>query len=110
MAQPEDLGQRVGLLLNRGACSLVFLPHGDDHERQKHGVDHAQRRVDESCNVVVGLARGGGYEALHQLQPGERSEANQPDHEEPINSGEQQRGSPPSWIKLSGILAAALPH
>ena len=69
IAQPEDLGHRVGLLLDRLACGLVFLPHGDDHERQKHGVDHAQSRVDETGNVVVGLARLGWNEAMHQLEP-----------------------------------------
>jgi hypothetical protein len=37
----------------------------------------------------VGLARGGGYEALHQLQPTERDEANYPDHEYAIDYGEQ---------------------
>ena len=88
MSQPEDLGHSVGLLLDRLAGRVVFLPHGDDYERNEHGVDHAKGCVDEACNVVVGLARGGGYEALHQLQPGERGEANCPDHKYAINYGE----------------------
>ena len=89
MGQPEDLGQGVGLLLNRLACGLVFLPHGDNYEREQHGVDHAQGRVDEACNVVVGLARGGGYEALHQLEPTKREEASPTDHKYAIDYGEQ---------------------
>jgi hypothetical protein len=36
----------------------------------------------------VGLARGGGYEALHQLEPGEREEADPADHENAIDYGE----------------------
>ena len=98
IAQPGDLSRGVGLLLDRFACGLVFLPYGDDHERQEHGVDHAQRRVDETSNVVVGLSRGGGNESLHQLQPGEREEAGPTDHNYAINYGERQRGSPPSRI------------
>src|SRR5215212_409911 len=98
MGQPEDLGYRVGLLLDRCAGRLVFSPHGDDHEREQHGVDHTQGRVDEACNVVVGLAGGGGYEALHQLQPTKREEASTTDHKYAINYGECQRGSPPWWI------------
>jgi hypothetical protein len=98
MGQPEDLGYRVGLLLDRYAGRVVFLPHGNDHERNEHSVDHAKGRVDETCNVVVGLARGGGHEALHQLQPGEREEASPTDHKYAINYGECQRGSPRSWI------------
>jgi hypothetical protein len=35
----------------------------------------------------VGLARGGWNEALHQLKPGERDEANRPDHEYAMNYG-----------------------
>jgi hypothetical protein len=88
VGQPVDLRNGVGFLLDRLACGLVFLPHGDNHERQQNGVDHAQSRVDEASNVVVGPARGGGNEALHQLQPGERGEANCPDHERAINYGE----------------------
>src|SRR5215213_7926754 len=91
MGQPEDLGRGVCLLLHCLACRLEFLPHGDDHERQQHGVDHAQGRVDETSNVVVGLARGGGYDALHHLQPGEREEASPTDHKYAINYGECQR-------------------
>jgi hypothetical protein len=98
MGQPGDLGRGVGLLLDRLACRLEFLPHGDHHERQKHGVDHAQGRVDEASYVVVGLSRGGGNEALHQLQPGERDEARPTDDKYAINYGGCQRGSPPSWI------------
>jgi hypothetical protein len=85
IAQPEDLGHRVGLLLDRLACALVFLPHGDDHERQKHSVDHAQSRVDETGHVVVLLARGGGNETLHQLEPYERDQANSTDHQDAVN-------------------------
>jgi hypothetical protein len=43
----------------------------------------------------VALAGVGGNEALHHLQPGERGEANRPDHQYAINYGEKQRGS--SW-------------
>ena len=88
IAQPGDLGQGVGLLLDRFAGRVVFLPHGDNHERNEHGVDHAQGRVDEACNVVVSLARGGGNEALHHLETGERDEASPTDHEYAINYGE----------------------
>ena len=87
MAQPGDLGQGVGFLLDRFAGCLLFLPHGDNHERQQHGVDHAQCCVDEACNVVVGLARGSGNEALHQLQPGECYEASPTDHKNAIHYG-----------------------
>jgi hypothetical protein len=87
MGQPEDLGYGIGFLLDRFAGCPVFLPHGDNHERQQNGVDHAQRRVDEACNVVVGLARGSGNEALHQLQPGECYEAYTADHEYAIDYG-----------------------
>ena len=68
VGQPEDVGRRVGLLLDRLAGRLEFLPHGDDHERKQNGVDHAQGCVDETCDVVVGPARVGGNEALHQLE------------------------------------------
>ena len=78
IAKPEDLGHRVGLLLDRLGGSLVFLPHGDDHEREEHGVDHAQSRVDEAGHVVVSLARDGWHEALDQLEPYERGEATPP--------------------------------
>jgi hypothetical protein len=88
MAQPEDLGHGVSLLLDRLAGRVVFPPHGNDHERQQNGVDHAQGRVDEACHVVVSLAQGGGYEALHQLEPGERHEASPTDHKYAINYGE----------------------
>jgi len=37
----------------------------------------------------VSLARGGGYEALHQLQPTKREEANPADHKYAIDCGEQ---------------------
>jgi hypothetical protein len=36
----------------------------------------------------VSLARGGRYEALHQLQPGERDEASPTDHKYAKNYGE----------------------
>jgi hypothetical protein len=98
IAQPEDLGQGVGLLLDRLAGRVVFLPNGDNYERNEHGVDHTKGRVDEACNVVVSLARGGGYEALHHLETGEREEASPTDHKYAKKYGEQQRGSPPSWI------------
>src|SRR5215217_637863 len=98
MAQPEDLGHGVSLLLDRFVGRVVLPPHGDDHERQQHSVDHAKGRVDEACNVVVWLAGGGGYEAHHQLQPGEREEAGPTDHNYAIHNGECQRGSPPWWI------------
>jgi hypothetical protein len=88
MGQPVDLRNGVGFLLDRLACGLVFLPHGDNHERQKHGVDHAQGCVDEASDVIVALARVSGNEALYQLEPSERGEANRPDHERAINYGE----------------------
>ena len=78
VAKQEDFGRRVGLLLDRLACGLVFLPHADDHERKKHGVDHAQGGVDEAGHVVVALARDGWHEALDQLEPGERDQAHPP--------------------------------
>jgi hypothetical protein len=52
-------------------------------------VNHAQRRVDGSSDVVVGLARVGGIEALHQLEPTKRDEANSPDHEYAMDYGKQ---------------------
>jgi hypothetical protein len=88
IAQPEDLRYRVGLLLDRYTGRIVFLPHGDNYERNEHGIDHAKGRVDEAGNVIVSLARGGGYEALHQLEPGERHEASPTDHEYAIDYGE----------------------
>ena len=91
MSQPGDLGRGVRLLIDRLACRLVFLPHGYDHERQDHSVDHAQGRVDETGHVVVGLSRGGGNEALHQLQADERDEASPTDHKYAINYGGCQR-------------------
>jgi hypothetical protein len=94
VGQPEDVGRRVGLLLDRYTGRLVLLPHGDDHESQQHGVDHAQRSVDEACHVVVGLARGGGYEALHQNESAKRHEAYTADHKYAIHYGEYQIGSP----------------
>jgi hypothetical protein len=36
----------------------------------------------------VSLARGGGYEALHHLQPGEREEASPTDHKQAKKYGE----------------------
>jgi hypothetical protein len=88
IGQPGDLGQGVGLLLDRLTGCPVFLPNGDNNEGQKHGVDHTQSRVDEASDVVVGPARGGGNEALHQLQPGERDEASSTDHKDAIDYGE----------------------
>jgi hypothetical protein len=74
-----------GLLLDRLACGLVFLPHGDHHERQEHGVDHPQSYVDEAGHVVMSLAREGGHEAMHQLEPYERDQANSTDHQDAVN-------------------------
>jgi hypothetical protein len=88
MGQPEDLGHRVGLLLDRRVGGLVLLLHGDDHERQKHGVDHAQGGVDEAGNVVVALARDGWHEALDQLEPYEGGEADPSDHQDAVDYGE----------------------
>src|ERR671910_1591345 len=88
MGQPEDLGHGVGFLLDRYTGRIVFLPHGDNHERQQNGVDHAQSCVDEACNVVMSLARGGGYEALHHLETGECYEASPTDHKYAKNYGE----------------------
>ena len=85
VAQQEYLRGRVGLLLDRLAGGLVLLPHGDDHERQEHGVDHAKGGVDEAGNVVVPLARLGGHEPMHQLEPHEREEANPTDHQDAVN-------------------------
>jgi len=88
MGQPEDLGYRVSLLLDRYAGRLVFLPHCDDHERQQHSVDHTQGCVDEAGYVVVTLTCLGWYEALHQHEPAKRDEANQSDHNYAITYGE----------------------
>ena len=85
MGQPGDLGGGVGLLLDRRVGGLVLLPNGDDHERQEHGVDHAQGGVDEAGHVVVLLARGGWHEAMYQLEPYERGEANSTDHQDAVN-------------------------
>ena len=41
IAQPEDLGQGVGLLLDYYVGRIVFLPNGDDNEGEQHGVDHS---------------------------------------------------------------------
>jgi hypothetical protein len=94
IAQPEDLRHGVCLLLDCLIGCLELLPHGDDHERQKHSVDHSQGRLDEASDVVVLLARLSWHEAVHQLQPAKREEANPADHEHAINYGEYQRGSP----------------
>jgi hypothetical protein len=51
---------------------LVLLPHGDDHQRQQHGVDDADDGVDEAGHVVVLLAKRRGHEALHHSQAGDR--------------------------------------
>src|SRR5215204_3909766 len=85
MSTPEDLGHGVGLLLDRLAGRLVLLPHGDDHERQQHGVDHTEGRVDEAGHVVVGLARVGWHETLHQLESGERDETSPTDYQNAVN-------------------------
>ncbi len=85
VAEQEDLGRGVGLLLYGLGGGLVLLPHGDDHQRQKHGVDHAKGRVDEAGHVVVALARSGGHESVDQLEPYEREEANPTDHQDTVN-------------------------
>ena len=84
VGQPVDVGCRVGLPLDRLAGQLVLFPHGDHHERDKHGVDHAECRVDEACNVVVSLARAGGHQAMHQLKACEREEADPSDDQDAI--------------------------
>jgi hypothetical protein len=88
MGQPEDLGHGVGLLLDRYTGRVVFLPHGDNYERNEHSVDHAKGRVDEAGHVIVSLAQGGGNEALHHLETGERDEASPTDHKYAIDYGE----------------------
>ena len=96
VGQPVDVGRRVGLLLDRLAGRLILLPHGDHHERQEHGVDHAQRRVDEARHVVVLLARGGGHQAMHELETREREESDPPDHQNAIDYRVQHaEDSPP---------------
>ena len=65
VGQPEDVGRRVGLLLDGFSGGPILFPHGDNHERQQNGIDHAQRRVDEAGHVVVLPSRGGWHEALH---------------------------------------------
>jgi hypothetical protein len=87
MCQPGDLGRGVGLLLDRRVGGLEFLPNGDHHESQDHGVDHAQGSVDEASDVVVLLARGGGNETIDQLEPYERGEANSTDHQDAVYYG-----------------------
>ena len=88
IAQPVDLRQGVGFLLDRYTGRIVLLPHGDNYERNEHGVDHAKGRVDEASDVVVSLALGGGNEALHHLETGERHEASPTYHKYAINYGE----------------------
>ena len=87
VGQPVDVGRRVGLLLDRFAGRPVLLPHGDHDERKQHGVDHAQSRVDEARNVVVLLARGGGHQAMHELEAREGQEADPPDQKDAIDYG-----------------------
>src|SRR5215212_2102169 len=107
IAQPEDLGHRVGLLLDRLGGSLVFLPHGDDHERQKHGVDHTQSRVDETSHVVVPLAQVGWNEAMDQLEPSEGGKTRSTNYQDAVNYRVWHSGDlSPSWIRLGRILAA----
>jgi hypothetical protein len=67
------------------ASLLPNRPQISDHERQEHGVDHAQGRVDEPCHVVVLLARDGGHQTMHQLETGEREEAYPSDHQDTID-------------------------
>src|SRR5215211_658634 len=88
IAQPEDLSHGVCLLLYGFVGRLKFLKNGDDHEGEQHGVDHAQRRVDEACHVVVLLARLSWHEALHHLESAKGEEAYPADHEHAINYGE----------------------
>ena len=78
VAQPEGLDHRVGLLLDRAIRRPGTPPHRDDHERQKHGVDHAQGRVDEARNVVVLTPRAGGLEPVQRLEVSERDQATSP--------------------------------
>jgi hypothetical protein len=87
VGQPEDVGGGVSLLLDRLAGPLEFFPHGDDHERQEDGVDHAQSRVDEAGHVVVLLARVCGHETLDQLEARKREEAYPSDHQDAIDYG-----------------------
>ena len=96
VGQPEDVGRRVGLLLDGFSGRPVLLPHGDDHERQQYGVDHAEGRVDEAGHVVVLPARVGGHQALDQLEAGECEQANSPDHQDAVEYGEwHSENSPP---------------
>jgi hypothetical protein len=67
ISESEDLSHRVSLLLDRCIGCLVLFPNGDNHEGEQHGVDHAQRCVDEASDVVVLLARVSWHEALHHL-------------------------------------------
>ena len=92
IAQPEDLCRGVGLLLDSVAGGLKLLPHGDHHERQEHGVDHAQSRVDEARYVVRPLARAGGHQTVHQFEPYEREQTNPPDHKYTIDYGSSKVG------------------
>src|SRR5215218_4978473 len=94
MGEPEDLGQSVGLLLGRILGRIEFLPHGDDHERQQHGVDDAQDGVDEASHVVVLLAHLRGHKSLHQREPAERGEADRANHQNAIYHADHQRVIP----------------
>src|SRR5215211_9011720 len=94
MGEPEDLGQSVGLLLGRILGRIEFLPHGDDHERQQHGVDDAQDGVDEASHVVVLLAHLRGHKSLHQREPAARGEADRANHQDAVNYAAHRRGIP----------------
>jgi hypothetical protein len=52
---------------------------------KKHGVDHAKGGVDETGHIVVPLARLGGHQPMHQLEPYEREEANPTDDQDAVN-------------------------
>src|SRR6266478_7775495 len=50
---PVDVGELVGLAVGRVARGVEVFPHDDDHERQEHGVQHADGRENEPRYVVV---------------------------------------------------------
>ena len=75
------------LVLHVGLGRLVVLPHGDDHEREQHGVGDAQDREDEACDVVLPLSAFGWHQALHQYQPRDRPEHGHEDRQDDVECG-----------------------
>ena len=94
VGEPEDLGQLVGLATHGRLGRLVLFPHGDDHEREQHGVDDADDRVDEPGHVVMLSATGRRHGALHRPQADDRDEHDREDRQKAVDSGGQHIPSP----------------